>query len=75
MRPLRCLVTTLIGGTVLMGITTGCAEKRYSTRHLTEPWPPPATQEEAAARQTGEMTVQGEEATQRTEDTTAREVP
>ena len=48
MRPLRCLVTTLIGGTVLMGITTGCAEKRYSTRHLTEPWPPPATQAEAA---------------------------
>ena len=75
MRPFRWLVITLISGTLLMSLTTGCAEKRQSTRYLTESWPPPAPQAPASAQQTDETTASGQDAAQRTEDTTAREQP
>lgn len=51
-------VTTVLVGTVLMGITTGCAEKRQSTRYLTESSPAPIAQAEAAAQQTQEKKEQ-----------------
>ena len=58
MRPFHCRVTTLLIGIVLIGMTTGCAEKRHSTRYLTEPSPAPTAQAEAAAQQTQEKTEQ-----------------
>lgn len=51
-------VTTVLVGTVLMGMTIGCAEKRRSTRYLTEPSPAPTAQAEAATQQTPEKTEQ-----------------
>jgi hypothetical protein len=75
MRPFRCLMITLISSTLLTSLATGCAEKRQSTRHLTESWPSPAPQAQAAAQPTDDTTAHGQDAAQRTEDATAREQP
>jgi hypothetical protein len=68
MQPLRCLVSTLVGGTVLILTATGCAEKRQSTRYLSEPWPSATTQAEAAATQTEEEKLRVEDTTTRTQN-------
>jgi hypothetical protein len=75
MRPFRWLMITWISSTLLMSLTTGCAEKRQSTRYLTESWPPPAPQAQASAQQTDETTASSQDAAQRTEDPAAREKP
>jgi hypothetical protein len=73
MNPFRCLTITLISGALLMSLATGCAEKRQSTRYLTESWSAPTAQKQAAAQQPDETAASSQEAAQHAEDTTARE--
>lgn len=75
MHPSRCLMITLLSGTLLTTLTTGCAEKRQSTRYLTESWPTTTPQAQATTQQSGETTVQGQEAAQRMDDTDWQQKP